>query len=1275
MGESIFACSLSKALYQLRPKITKSIRDQWMSAIFAKHGLSESLYHHTFTHFVQSYPAVVQELQKKFKMAWLVVKTFQEEGKNKKRHELLYDGRHAIVDNSPNTPEPLRCLWFGKDDRIIMDTDQIQRLPLLAETSYRRKQLRSSQPLWKLLGYSTPSQEMKTQNSPNNRVQLKEYIQQFRQPDTKVVVRFATGLKQKSLVVDWIQDPPAHMQTNALNRTIYILAFTNRHYQLTFTQELEPGLERDRAKGQNMCRQWDQYQQQWEKWKQNEQAQGGANAHQANCASAVSVQHGGLNLAYDLGVISIEEQHHYSTLLGQTYPALYLFLDPQHHVRHITYYDTKTTFCQEMKCFEDQIPSNPSSKVKQKQEREELRRTETVDAMMTFWQQVWKRREYWVQQRQTILQPILDRLEGLLSGIGLSQSQRATKRRTSGQSSQISSPLLKCLNELKSIITRHRLYLYSKEDSHLHSIKFYLVHFAYQQLKSCRGLFIKAHSDDTLMKISIPGLTVINLYGYLSCKRDLDFFATLAQPWKGPQPSDVFLSHSIQQLKTQKVTMDSETSMTASSYCRQYGWMFARHIFRYWSNFGQYLLTTFGYDIQGQTTLPSASYLAFQCVWTQYIKKAGPMAHGLERCKPHYEDLLRQQSRGGFMFSIRDSLQQGQPLENSTPHQVASSIAEFDLVSAYGFGASQAHIPAGFCVGYEKLARDQDAHWLERLDPKLRHKSFEFRAVYKTIDKMMRRQGIPIRSVYHNFSPLGLFTLGKYNLDLVIVREDGRLLLVNMDGRWIHGCDECPSTGTFAHGQSHQQVRAKSIKRDDEIRAWVATVNANSSRLGGLSDWMDYIVVHDCHSPGFTVKDLDRDFATEPTLKALVQGYHLTDQLGIEVAIDQLQARLFSKMSNVSFTYVLKADVTIEPEEKEWHPQMDLDGSATMGPLIVYDQDKQPLTDPVGHANYHTLDRRSKRNSTLQRLGWEGQVVLTRDYVEWLQKTYGQQFYLRDVDWILFYKTEPIINDIYRQLVDLRSTTADPVLVTFIKKLVNLSAGFYGSRSTPLANKTTYRLVNKAPWNFAFFRHTLETHQSVDLGQSSYYLLETKPWPKVDAVRQPSKSAIPLFLTIVEYGKLRLVQMLHFLRVHLERGSFRLLYSNIDNVILAFANGASCLDEAVRPDQQESFSSSRSLYFVPNEEPLVKSPGLAECKWSRHNPPWKFTTLRTQHYCFSSSDPQQNLYKASGWSDVTTEQVQEWTEQLLGGKRVAIPQKRRTNKKLHLDTKDVVLHF
>ena len=90
---------------------------------------------------------------------------------------------------------------------------------------------------------------------------------------------------------------------------------------------------------------------------------------------------------------------------------------------------------------------------------------------------------------------------------------------------------------------------------------------------------------------------------------------------------------------------------------------------------------------------------------------------------------------------------------------------------------------------------------------------------------------------------------------------------------------------------------------------------------------------------------------------------------------------------------------------------------------------------------------------------------------------------------------------------------------------------------------------------------------------------------------------------------------------------------------------------------------------------MVKPPGLAECKWLRHENGWKFTTLRTQHYCLAAQDPQQSLFKVSGWSDVTTPQVLEWTEQLIQGQRVAIPQTRRVHKTISLETKPIVLNY
>ena len=97
----------------------------------------------------------------------------------------------------------------------------------------------------------------------------------------------------------------------------------------------------------------------------------------------------------------------------------------------------------------------------------------------------------------------------------------------------------------------------------------------------------------------------------------------------------------------------------------------------------------------------------------------------------------------------------------------------------------------------------------------------------------------------------------------------------------------------------------------------------------------------------------------------------------------------------------------------------------------------------------------------------------------------------------------------------------------------------------------------------------------------------------------------------------------------------------------------------------------------PTTTNVAKTPGLAETKWERYGPDsgWKFITLRTQHYCLSASDCEQNLHKTSGWSNVTSEQVFGWAEKILQGRRVAVPQKRRVHKMLSMETRDVLFHY
>ena len=1337
-AEPSSACTLTKAVLLLKPSFRGAPRTNWLSQLFGRYSISTEEWspdRWALGDFVFQHPAAVSDFQKKLGVRLMVVKSSKGQSSTQyARKKLLYDGRH----NHSGKTLPLKIFYLGCDNQLILLTESLESLPVLNKMPYRCAPFKQKKPLWQLLGYQPLTNSDKVDASawasPQDWNQLRDYVKRFKPADTYVTVQYATSPREKAHLVDWFKTAAANTK-----QTVQILAFTASDYSLAYTLKLDPGLEQARRRGNKVTQDYERYRQQWKELKTKEKAEGRADARQANCAAAVHVAHTGLNQAYDLGLVSKEELSQLSAQLGLTHSSVYVFLDEKHHLRHISYYDEQQTFCKEVTCFENHCSGLNEGMTAREENLDTARRTEAAHTMLAFWRGVWERRSFWITQREALLRPLTERLEQLLAPVTAIASGSAgggedhsgdrpppsSTKKAKKRGRQRNSPLSRCLAELRKTIHHQRVYLFSAEDAHLHSIKFYLTHFAYQTLKPCRGVSIKAQSDDALVKLSIPGLTVWNLYTYFCCKQDQDFFAKLYNPWVGPKPSEVVVTHANKTLRSHRVLLEdrgTKKPVNVSAYCRQHGWLFARHILRYWCKFAQFLLETFGYEIHGQTTLPSASYLAFQCVWTLYVKKAGPLVQGLERTKPHYEDLLREFSRGGFMFSAETALRQGEPLvpggggeaTMTTPldhdQHAARSIAEYDLVSAYGYGAAQSYLPSGFCVGFKKPKPTSPT--LERLDARARHRSFEFRAVYKILHRLVHRQGVAVRSVYHNYSPLGIFTLGgKYNLDLAIVTEDGRWLLLNMDGRYSHSCDRCLPTcqenNRFVQGQTHEQVRAKTNQRDADIYAWVNAINAGSVASGGPGDRVSYAVVHDCHTPGFSSGSLKYAFLEEPKLAELVRAYRVTtDQCGKTLSLSQFRQWMQNNAGDKSFTFIALGRVSVRPTpeyalaSQRWmEADCRNDGSFSVGPLVVY-ADQNGIKDAVDkkdHAkkeeydddddDYFTDDRRSKKTGGRQRLNWQGQVVLTRDYYQFLEQTYGDRFVLEDLEWVLFYKTEPVMNSVYQTLIDMRSTTQDPVLVTFIKRMVILSAGFYGAHSSQLDSKTTYRLVNGLPKNYAFFRHSLSLEHSIDLEDATYHLLETKPWPRMVADRrQPSKSAVPLFLTIVEYGKLRLIEILEFLREHLWPGSFRLLYGNVDNLLVVLSRGSDHLDEAVMPSRWESYQQSKPRFFIstametdpaPTTASAAKTPGLAETKWERYGADcgWKFITLRTQHYCLSASDGEQNLHKTSGWSNVTSEQVFGWTEQILEGRRVAVPQKRRVNKMLSMETRDVLFHY
>jgi hypothetical protein len=773
--------------------------------------------------------------------------------------------------------------------------------------------------------------------------------------------------------------------------------------------------------------------------------------------------------------------------------------------------------------------------------------------------------------------------------------------------------------------------MYCSQDTHLHAIKFYLSDFAFQTFKKCRGVSVKASSDGTLTMLSMTGFTIINLHTYLDCNSDSDFIQTTPSTLNEPQPGDIFILHSQKDLLEHYCTFHRGIKTTVYNYCKRRGQEWSLFILNYWIQFGLHLLTSFGHDIHGQSVYPSASYLSFQCVWTAYTKMAGPMCHALEKTKRYYEQLIRSVSKGGLMFSIEDALEQNAPLDKTSP-LTAQSIAEMDIVSSYGFSASQARLPTGFATGFKAV--DSHSTVLERLDSQHRHQSFEYRAVYKTIHDMMQFHNIQIRTVYSNFSPYGLFCLGTYPIDLVIVATTGHLFLFQMDGSWYHGCPTCPPLKSYVGYSSYHQVRLATNTRNDQTQHWMHQINAAAAVH--TRPLAKHCIIQDCCTVGYTPKALDHDFKTVPELVALVSGYDISDKCGKTTTLAHFQ-QLVDTHTDSNYTFIAYGHVIIDPLPND------------QAPLITY----QPRENKY----------------TQQTLSHQGHVVLSRDYYQWLKQTFASRLHVEALDWILFYATEPHWNTIYQMLTQLRSSTQDKVLVSYIKRMINLGCGFFGAR-TSYKDKCTYRLVNALPANYAFFLHTPDMKYTMDVGDNAYFVLETRSQPKLCQTLKPSNTALPMFITIIEFGKLRLIQILHFIQQHIYPGHFKLLYSNVDNLVYALAN-ANTLEDAIRPEAWDSFQQSKDLFLASAQ---IKQPGLAKLEWLRNGScQWKFITLRTQHYCVVVSEQETNVnfHKTAGWSGLSSWDAYIASKKIMEGEKTVVTQTRRVNKLASLNTHQV----
>jgi hypothetical protein len=270
-------------------------------------------------------------------------------------------------------------------------------------------------------------------------------------------------------------------------------------------------------------------------------------------------------------------------------------------------------------------------------------------------------------------------------------------------------------------------------------------------------------------------------------------------------------------------------------------------------------------------------------------------------------------------------------------------------------------------------------------------------------------------------------------------------------------------------------------------------------------------------------------------------------------------------------------------------------------------------------------------------------------------------FQVTTIEQVLFYKNCTVLPEIYRELVIERAApTTSASRKDLLKKVVNFSCGFFGFNPEN-AGKSSYRLVadtSKTP-NPA----KCEITSAGFVGNEEFYLLKVLKNPPKDKENQQKKSPgpLPLFFSIVEFGKMRIAQILHFFETFTLPNAYRHLYSNVDNVVIALSTPG--LVHAIPPHLFERFMAEVNNYFQPGQ------PGHLKKEWiNKLEDEWKFVSHMVQNWAVITNREDKNRNKNSALSKVTSSQSYQISCDVLDKKITKIQQNRRSNKMLNTET-------
>ena len=984
-------------------------------------------------------------------------------------------------------------------------------------------------------------------------------------------------------------------------------------------------------------------------------------ASESNRASGTTVHLVGLSLALKLGMLSVfkgetgkETFLRLSSELRRAFGYLWLQRDPVGRIRLVTYFDGYIDPISFEICPGFLDPSEFRRFGKDRiAEENQVREEHRWQSWKIFFDFLWKTREFSLSRKRKAALPLFDRWGPAKENVGGTHG--------------------KCYTSVRNSLSKVRVFCFSIDDSSIHSLKLFFARYCEEVRHLKLGVNLRTVTGNKILCLQTAEIEVENVSPFLDFSggsvqtgpklvagdSDADSILRASKDWCPHLVSEHWFL-------TAKIVAGFDGGEKLEEVCKaeleNRGSLFVRRLAATHLAFCDYLCCRFSLDLSTSPFMTLSS-VSFRVAMLDFWKQAGPTAQSLEKTKPHWEDKLRGLCRGGFSYTCSDSVSSGVNLLPEKGSEKAFSVAEFDLKSCYGYSLKNMSVPGAFAVGYtfypsdiaaakstesplpERVAgRPKHLFSLKRTDVCNRAKSFEYLGVQAVIRSSMASfAGSNILGVWSNFSPLGVLYFGKHPVDLALIFEGRGLFLFNFDGQFCHSCPtgNCPPLSRYAGSAEEKTVLEATRARDAFIQNWIRDNNFRDRKLPAY-----YNVINDCHHPEFGYRKL---------LK-------IEELWELRKSYESLPKRALSFPSDLSrvdpeLTFLLIGRGSVPPNRREG--QM---------PLFVWRDSP-----------------RGGRQS--QNFGWEMEgrdYLFTRDSYEHLVDVKGFEF--SSVSDVYFYKKCRVLPLVFGGLVDERETselTGNKTRANFLKAAVNFTTGMFGMKGDNFVGgrNSKARLVSR------FQNKTVECLERIDVkaagsvsGKMFYVFRRLAPARKTGKRafqwtqktepkrRKATDASLPIYASVVEFGKLRLLNCLEFLRAHIRIPAVRILYSQVDNLVLAMSGD--CLEEAVLAEKSEQFKRERDNFFGPEPGKLVQ-------KWkvcAKGGSSWSFASARVCSYGLISKDKAGTLLgggqtKMSGLTGISALEAFQSNYRLLAGlPGLPFPQERRVNRLLNQDT-------